>query len=168
LTCGWLSKPSHSTAIRYLVLNTACGLSTPDPEAIFLLLVLHPKITLRHKVRSIFELFSVYYRASYHSVPLLPFRTRFCPLLHFQIILSNKNGWKILEYYFVCNSTTLDYVLARVLVTIDEVWIGEWIYRPLVHTTRNYKHNATANLHILQMTRAQAKFSQSAFTSSFW
>jgi hypothetical protein len=24
-------------------------------------------------------------------------------------------------------------------VTIDEVWIGEWIYWPLMHTTRNYK-----------------------------
>jgi hypothetical protein len=25
-------------------------------------------------------------------------------------------------------------------VTIDGVWIGEWIYWPLIHTTRNYKH----------------------------
>jgi hypothetical protein len=25
-------------------------------------------------------------------------------------------------------------------VTIDGVWIGEWIYWPLVHPTRNYKH----------------------------
>jgi hypothetical protein len=25
-------------------------------------------------------------------------------------------------------------------VTIDRVWIGEWIYWPLIHTTRNYKH----------------------------
>jgi hypothetical protein len=24
-------------------------------------------------------------------------------------------------------------------VTIDGVWIGYWIYRPLLHTTRNYK-----------------------------
>jgi hypothetical protein len=25
-------------------------------------------------------------------------------------------------------------------VTIDGVWIGEWIYWPLMHITRNYKH----------------------------
>jgi hypothetical protein len=25
-------------------------------------------------------------------------------------------------------------------VTIDRVWIGEWMYWPLIHLTRNYKH----------------------------
>jgi hypothetical protein len=31
-------------------------------------------------------------------------------------------------------------ILSRFMcVTIDGVWIGEWIYLPLIHTTRNYK-----------------------------
>jgi hypothetical protein len=31
-------------------------------------------------------------------------------------------------------------------VTIDRVWIGEWIYCLLIHTTRNYKHLTTFSL----------------------
>jgi hypothetical protein len=43
-------------------------------------------------------------------------------------------------------------------VTIDGIWIGGWIYWPLIHTTRNYKHlNVIANLHTLQITTAPAK-----------
>jgi hypothetical protein len=36
-------------------------------------------------------------------------------------------------------------MLSRVWVIMDEIWIGEWIYWPLIHTTRNYKQlNTTA------------------------
>jgi hypothetical protein len=43
-------------------------------------------------------------------------------------------------------------------VTIDGVWIGEWIYRPLTHTTRIYKQlNVIGNLHNSQITTAHAK-----------
>jgi hypothetical protein len=63
----------------------------------------------------------------------------------------------------------LDYVMSRVLVTIDGVRIGEQIYRPLAYirlgTTSTY--SANADLNTLKMTRAQAKFSKSAFTSRF-
>jgi hypothetical protein len=31
-------------------------------------------------------------------------------------------------------------------VTIDGVWIGEWIYWPLIHTTRNHKHLTAISL----------------------
>jgi hypothetical protein len=36
-----------------------------------------------------------------------------------------------------------------VCVAIDGVLIGEWIYSPFIHTTRNYKQlqRATAKLH---------------------
>jgi hypothetical protein len=40
-------------------------------------------------------------------------------------------------------------------------WIGYWIYRPLIHTTRNY--STTADLHNLQITVRHAK-SSSAFS----
>jgi hypothetical protein len=43
-------------------------------------------------------------------------------------------------------------------VTIDVLWIGEWIHSPLIHsfgTTSNY--SAIANLHTLQSTTATAK-----------
>jgi hypothetical protein len=49
--------------------------------------------------------------------------------------------------------------LSRDRVTIDGVWIGDF------GTTSNY--NAVADLHPLQITRAHAKSSQSAFTSHF-
>jgi hypothetical protein len=43
-------------------------------------------------------------------------------------------------------------------VTIDGVWIGEWIYLPLIHTlgiTSNY--SATANFHNSQIATAPTK-----------
>jgi hypothetical protein len=48
-------------------------------------------------------------------------------------------------------------ILSRVGVTIDVVWICEWMYWPLIHTTRKYNYSATANLHNSQMIRAHAK-----------
>jgi hypothetical protein len=36
--------------------------------------------------------------------------------------------WQCVTIYITC-----------ICVTIDGVWIGKWIYWPLVHTTRNYK-----------------------------
>jgi hypothetical protein len=41
---------------------------------------------------------------------------------------------------------------------VDGVWIGKWIYLPLIHTIRNYNnYSAIANLYTLQMTTAPAK-----------
>jgi hypothetical protein len=45
-----------------------------------------------------------------------------------------------------------------VCVTIDGVCIGEWIYWPLIHSTRNYKQS-TANLRNLQITAVNTKSS---------
>jgi hypothetical protein len=39
----------------------------------------------------------------------------------------------------VKNSEELQIENIVTCVTIDGVWIREWIYRPLIHTTRNYK-----------------------------
>jgi hypothetical protein len=36
-------------------------------------------------------------------------------------------------------STEQDIYCHDLGVTTDGVWIGEWIYWPLMHTTRNYK-----------------------------
>jgi hypothetical protein len=48
--------------------------------------------------------------------------------------------------------------LSRVCVTIDGVWIGEWIYWPLIHTTRNYKQlQHRRYLHNSEITTAPAK-----------
>jgi hypothetical protein len=45
------------------------------------------------------------------------------------------------------------YVIVTFLcVTIDGFRIREWIYGPLVHTTRNYNYSATADFHTLQIT----------------
>jgi hypothetical protein len=41
------------------------------------------------------------------------------------------------QYYL---KRSLMSILSRIGVTVDGVWIGEWIYWPLIHTTRNYKH----------------------------
>jgi hypothetical protein len=44
------------------------------------------------------------------------------------------------------------------MVTIDGIWIGEWIYWPLytrLGTTSNY--SAIADIHTLQITAAHAK-----------
>jgi hypothetical protein len=42
-------------------------------------------------------------------------------------------------------------------VTIDRVWIVEWLYWSLIHATQNYNYSSNANLHILQITTAPAK-----------
>jgi hypothetical protein len=51
-------------------------------------------------------------------------------------------------------------------VTVEEVWIGNWIFvdRIQIVTTSNY--GAITNLHTLQITRAHAKSSQSATVST--
>jgi hypothetical protein len=51
----------------------------------------------------------------------------------------------------------------RVWVTIDGVWIGDWIYWPFT----DRKYNSITNFHTLQITTAHAKPSQSAFSSCF-
>jgi hypothetical protein len=44
------------------------------------------------------------------------------------------------------------------------IWIGEWIYWPLIHTTRNYStYSATANLHNTQITIAPARPSPASY-----
>jgi hypothetical protein len=37
------------------------------------------------------------------------------------------------------HSECVDIYCNNLYVTIDGIWIGEWIYWPLIHTTRNYK-----------------------------
>jgi hypothetical protein len=48
-------------------------------------------------------------------------------------------------------------VLSRFGITIDGVWIGKWIYLPLIHTTWHYNSSAIVNLHTLQINTALAK-----------
>jgi hypothetical protein len=58
--------------------------------------------------------------------------------------------WKILF--------TVEYVLSRVCVTVDGVRIGEWIYWPLIQTTRTAgNYSTTANDHNSQITTAPVK-----------
>jgi hypothetical protein len=61
----------------------------------------------------------------------------------------------------------LDYdIVTRGSVTIDGVWIVNWIYGPL--TDRNSSnYSAISNVHTLQITRACTKSSERAFTSRF-
>jgi hypothetical protein len=65
----------------------------------------------------------------------------------------------LFAFYIILNTVSC------VWVTIDRVWIGDWIYWSLTH--HEYNYNATANLHTLQITTAHANPSQSAFTSHF-
>jgi hypothetical protein len=65
-------------------------------------------------------------------------------------------------------SNAANYYCDNIGMTTDGVWIGEWIYWPLIHTTQNYKHySAVANLHNSQITTAPAKHFPAccAFTS---
>jgi hypothetical protein len=65
----------------------------------------------------------------------------------------------------ICSKTgRCSITLSRVWVTIDGVWISDWIYWPL--TDCNYKNTIT-NHHTLKITTAHANPSQSAFTSRF-
>jgi hypothetical protein len=48
----------------------------------------------------------------------------------------------LLLHFLTCNhgrSTKIMVSRFRGCVTIDRLWTGEWIYWPLIHTTRNYK-----------------------------
>jgi hypothetical protein len=52
--------------------------------------------------------------------------------------------WNTFDAKFDYNKSTLEFYLSLILsrsiyVTTDRVWVGEWIYWPLIHTTRNYK-----------------------------
>jgi hypothetical protein len=52
-------------------------------------------------------------------------------------------------------------------VTRDRVWIGEWIYWPLMRTNQNYKHLTMLSLIHALYKSLHARFSQSASTSYF-
>jgi hypothetical protein len=53
-------------------------------------------------------------------------------IYHNEIINVSKKHNQFSYIYF--------YILWRSMsVIIERVWIGEWIYWPLIHTTRNYK-----------------------------
>jgi hypothetical protein len=56
------------------------------------------------------------------------------------------------------------YTVTCMIVNIDAVWNGNWIYCTLIHTARNY--SAVANSHSLQFTAARKKSSQSVVSSS--
>jgi microsomal dipeptidase-like Zn-dependent dipeptidase len=45
--------------------------------------------------------------------------------------------WKV--YIFMILKTAGQLGMSHVCLSIDWVWIGEWIYWPLIHTTRNDK-----------------------------
>jgi hypothetical protein len=50
-------------------------------------------------------------------------------------------------------------------VTLDRVWIDDQIYCTIVRPVTTSNYSVIVNLHTLQITRAQAKPSQSVFTS---
>jgi hypothetical protein len=61
------------------------------------------------------------------------------------------NSWD--EDTAVSASDIIQCFVTCVCVTIEGVWIGEWIYWPLVHS----KYSSVTNLHSLKITRAPAK-----------
>jgi hypothetical protein len=73
-------------------------------------------------------------------------------------------------YYF--NFIDLIYMLSRICVTIEGVWINEWIYWPLIHTTLNYVQAITALSLIYtrykSLQHPLSLFQPSAFTSLSW
>jgi hypothetical protein len=40
---------------------------------------------------------------------------------------------------FYISAYNISYILPRVGVILDGVWINEWIYLPFIHATWNYK-----------------------------
>jgi hypothetical protein len=86
-------------------------------------------------------------------------------------------SWSFIEIYRRFGGTAShpirNYILPRFWMTIDEVWIGEWIYWPLIHSytrlvsTSNY--SATANLYNSQITSPAKSFPTSrVFISRSW
>jgi hypothetical protein len=95
-------------------------------------------------------------------------------VLYCEVIFCNTDSFAILIYknlvYYIQRFCQLIIYCTQFMgVTIGGVQTGEWIDHLLIYTrlgtTSNY--SATANLHILLITRAHAKSSQSAFTSRF-
>jgi hypothetical protein len=52
-----------------------------------------------------------------------------------------KHAKTLPSWFFIPSSPTTEQIGLR--LTIDGVWIGEWIYWPLVYTTRNYTLHIT-------------------------
>jgi hypothetical protein len=66
---------------------------------------------------------------------------------------------------FMCILTVFpDIIWSHVCVTIDRVWIGDWIYPQLHFVTTSY-YSAIADSHTLQLTTAQDYSSQSSLGS---
>jgi hypothetical protein len=83
--------------------------------------------------------------------------------------ISNTSSWRSVQsvkynensIFFVLSRIDEDKTCLNILsrfmwLDIDEVWMGEWIYWLLIHTTRNYKQSATADLHTLEITTLSA------------
>jgi hypothetical protein len=67
---------------------------------------------------------------------------------HVGFMVDKVTLWQLLSEYlgFPCQLPFYQPILSRVWATIDGIWIGYWIYWPLIHvSTSNY--SATANLH---------------------
>jgi hypothetical protein len=78
-----------------------------------------------------------------HPFSLRSILAYFPYLKEIKVSLCNHVPLCVCMYIQLLNSSTnlykTSYVYCHISVTIDWVWIGEWICWPIVHTTRNYK-----------------------------
>jgi hypothetical protein len=76
--------------------------------------------------------------------------------------------WNARFYMWVFWPSLSDFHIVMCMCVLQTgFWIGYWIYWPLTRLGTRSTYNAIADCHILQITRAHAKSSQSDFTSRF-